>query len=394
MDRRKAASDAYKRVRDGGNDRGEPDRDDAEPDKGFDKTSARPESLRQPAQPSSGGRTPAADQIARLVDGSGVDRAARLLIALGSERAAEVLRQLDEREIEAIAVSIASTPRFRRSELREVLEDSTRAPGSAALRGGPGVAREMLTRAFGEEAGEAWFFRSVPQATAHHFRFLNDLDPSVLASLLKGEPPGAAALIMAHVDRGLAARTLTRLPTGRRAEIARRIARMGKLSREVVVRVEEAVREKIRRHGTQVSQGVDGPGTLAAILKHMTPGSGEVILHELREANVDLSDSIRQKLTTVELLLGLADRHLADLMRDFSDREIALFLKGKDEPLRARVLRAISERRAASVSDEFAHLGAQRREEVDQVTTEVLERLRELEEDGAILVPREGDRYI
>lgn len=394
MDRRKAAIDAYKRVRDGGSDRGGADRDGGEPEQGFNKTARPAESRKQPAQSSSGVRTPPADQIARLVDGSGVDRAARLLIALGSERAAEVLRQLDEREVEAIARSIASTPAFRRSELKEALEESARAPGSPSLRGGPGVAREMLTRAFGEEAGEAWFFRSVPQAAAHHFRFLDDTDPSVLASLLKDEPSGAAALIMAHVGRDLAARTLTRLPAERRAEIARRIARMGKLSREVVVRVEEAVREKIRRHGTQVSQGVDGASTLAAILKHMTPGSGEAILQELRQANVDLSESIRQKLTTAELLLELTDRHLADLMRDFSDREIALFLKGKDEPLRARVLRAISERRAASVSDEYAHLGAQRREEVDRVTAEVLERLRELEEDGAILVPRDGDRYI
>ncbi|MFW5684829.1 MAG: FliG C-terminal domain-containing protein, partial [Spirochaetota bacterium] len=112
------------------------------------------------------------------------------------------------------------------------------------------------------------------------------------------------------------------------------------------------------------------------------------------EANVDLSESIRKKLYTTDLLVELSDRHLADLLREFSDSEIALFLKGKDEALRARVLRAVSERRAQAISEEYAHLGAMRRDEVDRVTAEVLERMRELEEDGSILVPRKGDHYI
>ena len=133
---------------------------------------------------------------------------------------------------------------------------------------------------------------------------------------------------------------------------------------------------------------------LAAILRHLGPSRGDAILRELREANVDLSESIRKKLYSTELLVGLSDRHLADLLREFSDAEIALFLKGKEEALRRRVLEGISERRALSVSEEYAHLGAQRREEIDRVTAEVLERMRELEEDGSILVPREGDHYI
>jgi len=74
---------------------------------------------------------------------------------------------------------------------------------------------------------------------------------------------------------------------------------------------------------------------------------------------VDLSESIREKLYTSEMLLTLSDRHLADLLREFSDHEIALFLKGKDQSLRERVLRVLSKRRGESISEEYAHLGAQ-----------------------------------
>lgn len=423
MDRRKRAADAYRKVRDA---RPQPPRGDDEPPKGFEKTAgdepagspsgrAAHDEPAAPQTPDTGvpervadapgpadPREPAdgvdaaalRDRLSGLLEGTGADRAAKLLLALGTERAAQVMRLLDEEQVEAVAAALVRVQSVSRAELDAVLAQAAAGPIDAPPKGGPDVARRMLCAAFGEEEGERRFFRSVPNAPAHHFAFLNELEPGQLHAAVKDESPAAAALILAHVDRTLAAATLAMLADDDRADVARRIARMGKLSRDVVVRVEEAVREKIRRQGRQVTDEVDGASTLAAILHHLGPARSDTILAELREANIDLSETVRRKLYSTELLFDLSDRHLADLLREFSDREIAVFLKGKAEPLRARVLRALSERRGASVSDEYAHLGAQRRDEVDRVTSEILERLRELEEDGAILVPREGDRYI
>jgi flagellar motor switch protein FliG len=399
MDRRKRAIDAYRRVRDGRPDRPE---NDEEPPKGFEKTAGDEPGVEGPEAKLDREHRPAPgvdaaalrDRLSGLLDGSGADRAAKLLLALGTERAAQVMRLLDEEQVEAVAAALVRAPSLSRAELDAVLAQVAAGPVDAPPRGGPDVAREMLRAAFGEEEGERRFFRSVPNAPAHHFAFLNELEPAQLHAAVKDESPAAAALILAHVDRALGAKTLAMLGEDARADVARRIARMGKLSRDVVVRVEEAVREKIRRQGHHVSEEVDGTATLAAILHHLGPTRGDSILAELREANIELSETVRTKLYSTELLFDLSDRHLADLLREFSDREIALFLKGKAEALRARVLRALSQRRGELVSDEYAHLGAQRREEVDRVTREILDRLRELEEEGSILVPREGDRYI
>ncbi len=387
MDRRKRAIDAYKRVQDR-TDRIPPEEKEHGLPDGFPKTSSRPPVTAAPE------RSSVSEHMAGLVEGAGPERAARLLIALGSERAAGILRHLDDGEVDAIAGAIVATGGFRASELDAALADAVDASANARLRGGPDVARAMLRSAFGPEEGERRFFRSVPNAPAVHFAFLNDYEPAQLYAVVKDESPAAAALILAHINRDSAAKVLSMLPADQRPAVARRIARMGTLSRDVVLRVEEAVKEKIRRQGRQVTHGVDGPATLAAILRYMGPASGDALLAELRQANVDLGEVVRQKLYTTELLLELSDRHLADLLREFSDHEIALFLKGKDERLRSRVLRSLSERRGASVSEEYAHLGARHRDEVDRVSAEVLERMRELEEEGTILVPREGDHYI
>jgi flagellar motor switch protein FliG len=423
MDRRKRAIDAYKRVRDGrdqdtDSESGSSDKDPPQPsERGAGTDDAREAPSRQTADaPTSGEAAHASarrgvgdqrqldgfektgvrsqDGIAEAVADGGSDRAARLLMSLGIERAAEILRRLSEQEVEDIAAAVVRMGTGPARDPEEAPKENAPSRAAGSIRGGPDVAREMLRAAFGDMEGDRAFFRSVPNAPSHHFAFLNDLEPAQLHAAIKDEPPAAAALLIAHIDRSLAAAVLPMLSPERRGEIARRIARMGKLSRDVVVRVEQAIREKIRRLGRPVTEDVDGAATLAAILRHMSPASGRSLLSELREANVDLGESIRRKLYATDLIVELSDRHLADLLREFSDSEIALFLKGKDERLRARVLRAISERRAQTISEEYAHLGARTRDEVERITSEILERMRELEEDGTILVPREGDHYI
>ena len=328
--------------------------------------------------------------------GSGPRRSAALLLSLGPAQAADVLRHLDEAEVERVMQEVVALGRLDRDELQNLIKTG-RADGvveAPEVRGGLDVAREMLIATFGEEEGERIFFRSIPDAPAHHFAFVNDLEAVQLSSVLRDESPAAIAIVLAHIERPLAAAVLNGLDDDARASIVRRIGRMGELTREVVVRVEEALREKVRRQAEAVSEGVQGIDTLAAILREMNPSDGESILRDLRSDDVDLEGSIRKRLYTVDLLEQLSARDLSDLMRDFDDREIALFLKGKSEALRAMVLRSLSDRRAELVSDEYAHLGPQPREQVDEATQAVLDRLRRLEEDGAILVPREGDRYI
>lgn len=328
---------------------------------------------------------------------TGPERVAHLLIAMGPDRASEVLERLDGAEIEMVTKAIIETPGVRRADAEMLLGAIGRAGAERSLvggAGGPEIAREMLVRAFGEDRGERFFRDAVSETAPSHFQFLNDLEPHQLRLLFRDESAGAIAVVITHIDRESAGAVLSNLPPDQQTEVVRRVAGMGRLNREVIVRIEDAVREKIRQQGRQVTQSVDGNEKLAAILRHMAPSAESEILRALDLVDPDLSRSVKERLYTADLLLLVSDRDLADLLRDFGDSELALFLKGKTEELRARLLRAVSERRRVLISEEYAHLGPQKRDDVDEITHELLERLRKLEEEGTILVPREGDRYI
>ena len=407
MDRRKRASDAYNAERMRHTPPDEPASDETVSDdqsQGFPVTVApetSPESVPESVEPADSpeepeGGTPAgsadepARELSQLLDGGGgVQRAARLLISMGSERASRVIARLSQAEVEQVARAIMETGRVSRADVANPPENE-----SLPLTGGPEAAREMLIAAFGEEEGERRFFTAVPNAPQRHFAFLNELEPSQIQAALRDESPGVLALVLAHIDKERSAQVFALLPRHVQPVLARRIARMGRLSRSTVVQVEAAIREKIRAVGTQKSQESGGTAQLAAIVRHLPLSEAEELLAELATVDPEMSSIIRRELVTVDVLERLASRDLADLLREFDEREIALFLKGKRQELRAAVLRAVSDRRATDISELFAHLGPQRKEDVDQVTQEVLDRLQERERDGTLLVPREGDRYI
>ncbi|MFW5995575.1 MAG: FliG C-terminal domain-containing protein, partial [Spirochaetia bacterium] len=100
------------------------------------------------------------------------------------------------------------------------------------------------------------------------------------------------------------------------------------------------------------------------------------------------------ELYSIEMVLRVHDRQLAEILSNFDDHSIALILKGKREEIRAKIMHNVSERRATMVSEEYRELGPQRREDVDQVTHEFVEHLRSRVEDGSLLVDDSDDRYI
>ena len=82
------------------------------------------------------------------------------------------------------------------------------------------------------------------------------------------------------------------------------------------------------------------------------------------------------------------DQELQALLREFSEEEIATILKGKDEDVRVRILDNVSERMRQMVTEESDRLGAMKRRDVEKATREFVTYIRELADEGKILLTR------
>jgi len=322
---------------------------------------------------------------------SGIEKAAKFLLLLGRDEAANVIRHLKPEEIEKVSREIARIDRIDTVEANEILTEfgwlaKTQA---ASLEGGPEIAESMLAAAFGAERAREVFRKAVPEALKP-FAFLNDFEARQLLVLFKDESPQMVAMILPCIDPKLASGVISELPQATRADVIQRIARLDRSSPDVIERVEAVLRDKAARIGRMDSgERIDGASVLAGILKHIDGGLEDTILSGIEEENPGLSKDIRERLFTADDILRVADRDMQKGLRDLSERDIALVLKGKSQAFRDKVLSNVSQGKRTMVLEEYDIMGTVRRDEADKATRSFIDFYKKKWEAGNLVL--EGD---
>ncbi|MBI9104968.1 MAG: flagellar motor switch protein FliG [Spirochaetales bacterium] len=325
---------------------------------------------------------------------AGHRKAAGLLLMVGKERAAEILKHLEPSEVEGIVHEIAllnMDSDEASSILSEFHEVSQTGP---QMIGGVGTAHQMLLDAFGDAEGERMYKKFLPFNGETPFGFLNDLEYTQIWNLLKAESPRVISLVLSGINPKKASLIMEELNPADRLEVIKRMARKSDIHPDVVNLMGEKFREKIRAQGKVVTQEMDGAAALAGILRYMEPGKEEAILNELTDENPELSDSIRERIFTIQDVLRIPDSDFQTVLRDYDDRELAVLIKGKRPMVREKFLNNLSERRRDRIASESEYLGPMPRKEVSQATRDFLHYLRSMEEEGSLVIPRSEEEWI
>lgn len=322
---------------------------------------------------------------------AGATRAAKLMMLLNSDDAGRILKHLTDEEVEKITREIADIKKIDAGEAHRILDDfHLKAKTQRAVKGGPAIAKEILVSTLGEDRGMVMFRRAVPIEIDNPFDFLDDLDFQQILMLMKREPPAVIAAILPFIGSQTASEVLEALPPDTQMNVVRRIAKNERISPEALLKVAEALREKIRKQGRLVTEEIDGPAVLAEILHNMSAETERSILQHLDGYNPELVEDIRDRLYTIEIVFNVDDQDLQALLREFSEEEIAIILKGKDIDIRSRILENMSERMRKLVADEGDRLGAMKRSDVESATRDFVTYIRELAEAGRVVINRSG----
>jgi flagellar motor switch protein FliG len=252
----------------------------------------------------------------------------------------------------------------------------------------------MLQAAFGEERAAAFMKTVQQQRGEKRFAFLAELEPQQIVTLLREESDAVISVVLGNMPTERAASVLAALPEDRKQGVGVRLARMDEVGTETLDRIEEGLRGRIEQQGTVKSEEVDGREALARILRFMNVREEDEILRDLAESDPQLSEDVRDRLFTLDTLEYIDDADLSRVLREFDDRTIALILKGKEEKTRSHIMRNVSTRRRERISEEYAHLGPVRKRDADEAVNEFLRYLKDLEEEGRLLVRRPNDEYI
>lgn len=327
---------------------------------------------------------------------TGIQKAAALLITLGTEAASHILKHCADDEIELLTFEImqmGTVPgKLKEAIVKETYQMSFVSDGVAA--GGAEYARDMLSRAMGNQKAQEFLERVRVRAQGAPFDFLADTDPAQLANSLKNEHPQTIALIVSHLKASLAAGVIANLEEHLQGEVASRIAAMDRVSPNVIKEVEAGLRGKISSLLTQDYSVAGGVPALVSILHQVDRSTEKVIMDALDETQPQVAEEVRRKMFVFENIVTLDDRSVQRILRDVDNKDLILSLKGSSEEVRNLIFRNMSKRAAELLKEDLSISGPVRLKNVEEAQQRIVNVIRQLEAAEEIVVGRGGDNDI
>ncbi len=334
-----------------------------------------------------------------IFDLNGTERAAALLVLLGPEIASEVMKHLDEESIEAITAQMIKvqtlSPEDREDLIGEFMIELRRS--SKTARGGINRARKMIVDAFGAEKADEMIARIENRDPESGLKFLSEIDDLEALALLKDEDPGVTALVLSYIEPAKAAKILKGFSADKSRAVAIRLAKMKNPSPEAAVAVGRALKKRYKKiQELQGDKGVEGGvDSLMSILAHMSSSQEKNILQGIDIVLPDLSREIMQRIFVFENVTKLSNSEIRILIDEINnDSLIARSLKGAEDDVRFKFLRNMSQNRASDIIREMDLMGPIRLSEVDECRDYIVEIMRELNENGVIIMKRDGEIFV
>jgi flagellar motor switch protein FliG len=320
---------------------------------------------------------------------SGRQKAAILCLTLGAEQAAKLTQELTAEEADLISLEMARMGRVDPDAAETVLSEwvEMTIASDAVSAGGVEYARSVLEKALGPQKADTILRRVTRQLqNAGGIERLQQADPRQVANLFRAEHPQTVALVLAHMSKEHAAAVLKELGPDISAEVAFRMARMQKVSPDMVGIIERTLGSNPDfdfQHGVAAA---GGPSSVAALLNLLQGPIEQSILDRLAEQDPTLSEEIRNLMFVFEDLRNVDDRALQRLLRDVDTKQLAIALKGASPELKQRIVSQMSQRAAASLNDEIDLLGPTRVKDVEAAQTGIVAQARALEAAGEVVL--------
>ena len=322
-------------------------------------------------------------------------RVAKFLMLIGVDEAAKILPHLTEEQTEKIIPEIASIRYVEPEEATEILKEFQGLVKQAREEGGVDTARAILEKAFGTHKASVILEKTTSNISGKPFEYLAESDSDRVSLLLKDESNAVKALVLSYLNPKISAQVINALEVEDKKDVVMRLAKLTKISPEIVQRVDKALQEKMNHLATSKSDSIDGKNVLAQILKRMSPEAEEGILNNLAEQDSELGEDLRERLFTAEDIINADDRFIQDKLHDMDEEEIAYLIATKKEDFRDKILLKVSENRRKSIheTDEFLH--PMRKSDCEKATAQFFATLRRAHEDGKLYIKgRDDELYV
>jgi hypothetical protein len=139
---------------------------------------------------------------------------------------------------------------------------------------------------------------------------------------------------------------------------------------------------------------VGGPAAVAAVLNLVSTSLEKEVLDLVAEKDASLSDEIKNLMFVFEDLITLDDKSLQRLLREVDIKQLTLALKTTSPELKTKIMQTMSQRAVAGLKEAMEFLGPVKMRDVEAAQTDIVSKVRALEESGEIVLSAGSDDVI
>ena len=280
----------------------------------------------------------------------------------------------------------------------DTLKDAVRRirRGDMALGDVSGAAEAVLVKAFGKDRGLNMNRQAKTDILSKRpFAVFETLSGPDLANLLAEEHPQIAAVFLAHLDRAKAGAVIQNYPEDQRADLVYRVATLDRTPPDVVQRVLDVMRAKVKNLGLATLRAEPKAWIQAAaqILNNM--GGGEkAILEDISDVNEDTASAIRDEMFTFDDIGKLDKRAMQKILGQIDTRVLAISLKAATLGVEEAIFGNLSKRAGEMVAEERDTLGPMPLSEVIEAQQQILSSVRDMMDKGEIKSGGLGEQMV
>jgi flagellar motor switch protein FliG len=323
---------------------------------------------------------------------SGAEKSAYLLVCLGADTTTAVFKELKDEEVRLISNFMRGVEHVPADLARQAVDHfrKTQEEYAGLFIDGKDFLNNALISTGDNKRAEAILDDLNSEFEGKPLETISMMDPRMVAGLLQNEHPQTVSLILSTQKAEHTGRILLHLPEDLRSEVIYRIAKIEKVSPDIIHQIEEALKREIGGFVKNEQQNVGGMDKVVEILTRMEKSVEQNILAGIEQLNPETAEKIRNLLFTFDDIHVIDNIGMQKILREVKNETLTLALKTASEVIKDKIFQNISEGAAAIINEDLEALGPVKLSDVEQAQRSIVKIALRLEEEGQLVLPGGG----
>lgn len=327
------------------------------------------------------------------MDEEGIKKSAILLMTLGEAEASNVFKYLSPKEAQSLGTAMSALENIKRNEIEDVLADFNEDSSEKTTLGDNSneYIRKVLTNALGDEKAANLIDRILQGGDTSGIESLKWMDGPSIAELIKNEHPQIIATILVHLERDQASEILSLFTERLRNDTLLRIATLDSIQPDALRDLNEVLMKLLSGSNNIRKAPMGGVRTAAEILNFIPTAQEGSVIDNVKQYDDDLAQQIMDQMFVFDNLIDIDDHGFQLILREVQSESLIIALKGAQEGIRDKIFKNMSKRAAEALKEDLESKGPVRVSEVEAEQKEILKVVRQLADDGQIVLGGKGE---